>query len=84
MQITNIRIRKIESQNRLKAVASITIDDCFVIHEIKVIDGQEGLFVAMPSQKAKNGEFRDIVHPINREARKQMEELIIQKYNELE
>ena len=65
MQITDIRIKKVETGNRLKAIASVTIDDCFAIHELRVIEGKEGLFVAMPSRQTTDGVFRDIVHPID-------------------
>lgn len=84
MKITNVRIRKIEDETRLSAVASITIDDCFVIHELRIIDGKEGLFVAMPSKKVGDNKFKDIVHPINKETREQIETIVIEKYNELE
>lgn len=84
MKITNVRIRKIEDETRLRAVASITIDDCFVIHELRIIDGKEGLFVAMPSKKVGDNKFKDIVHPINKETREQIETIVIEKYNELE
>ena len=84
MNITDVRIRKVETDNRMKAIASITLDDCFVIHDLRVIQGDEHLFVAMPSRKNKDGEYRDIVHPINQEVRDMMEEEIIKAYNEAE
>ena len=65
MQITDVRIRKVEKEGKMKAVVSITIDEEFVVHDIKVIDGEKGLFIAMPSRKAADGEYRDIAHPIN-------------------
>ena len=68
MQITDVRLRKVNSENRMKAVASVTFDNEFVIHDIKVIESQNGLFIAMPSRKTPNGEFKDIAHPINAEA----------------
>ena len=69
MQITDVRLRKVNSENRMKAVASVTFDNEFVIHDIKVIESQNGLFIAMPSRKTPNGEFKDIAHPINAERR---------------
>ena len=71
-----------ETENRLRAVASITIDNCFAVHELRIIEGKEGLFVAMPSRQVGDGTFRDIVHPIDQETRKMFEEVIIAKYNE--
>ena len=82
MQITDVRVRKVASQNRMKAIASITIDDVFVIHDIKVIESDKGLFIAMPSKKTPNGEFKDIAHPIKTETRKKKKKAIIDKYNE--
>lgn len=82
MRITDVRIRKVESESRLRAVASITIDDCFAVHELRIIEGKEGLFVAMPSRQASDGSFKDIAHPINVETRKAIEEAVIAKYNE--
>lgn len=84
MQITDVRIRKIEGQTRLRAVASITIDDAFAVHELRVIEGKDGLFVAMPSRQANDGTFRDLAHPINAETRKQIEEVVLNKYHEAE
>ena len=84
MQITDVRLRKVNSENRMKAVASVTFDDEFVIHDIKVIESQNGLFIAMPSRKTPNGEFKDIAHPINTETREMLQKLIIDKYNEAE
>ena len=82
MKITDVRIRRIASSGKKKAVASITIDGVFVVHDIKVIEGEKGLFVAMPSKKTADGEYRDIAHPINTETRSMMEEMILQKYRE--
>ena len=65
MQITDVRVRKIEKEGKMKAIVSITLDNEFVIHDIKVIEGEKGLFIAMPSRKAADGEYRDIAHPIN-------------------
>lgn len=84
MQITDVRVKKINSQNRMKAIASITIDEVFVIHDIKVIEIDKGLFIAMPSKKTPNGEFKDIAHPINTETREMIQNAIIEKYNEAE
>ena len=81
MQITDVRVRKVASQNRMKAIASITIDDVFVIHDIKVIESQNGLFIAMPSRKTPNGEFKDIAHPINAETREKIQKAILDAYN---
>ena len=82
MQITDVRIRKVEKEGKMKAVVSITIDNEFVIHDIKVIDGEKGLFIAMPSRKASDGEYRDIAHPINSSTRENMQKLILDKYAE--
>ena len=82
MQITDVRIRKVEKEGKMKAVVSITIDEEFVVHDIKVIEGDKGLFIAMPSRKAADGEYRDIAHPINSDARERIQTLILQKYQE--
>ena len=84
MQITDVRLRKVNSENRMKAVASVTFDNEFAVHDIKVIESQNGLFIAMPSRKTPNGEFKDIAHPINTETREMLQKLIIEKYNEAE
>lgn len=81
MKITDVRVRKIENQNRLRAVASITIDDAFVIHEIRVIEGAKGIFVAMPSRKNKFGVFKDVAHPINTETRAEVEKAVLDEFN---
>jgi stage V sporulation protein G len=83
MQITDIRIRKIEKEGKMKAVVSITIDDEFVVHDIKVIEGEKGMFIAMPSRKATDGEYRDIAHPINSGTRGIIQNLILKKYEEV-
>jgi stage V sporulation protein G len=83
MQITDVRIRKIEKEGKMKAVASITIDEEFVVHDIKVIEGEKGLFIAMPSRKASDGEYRDIAHPINSGTRSSIQNLILKKYEEV-
>lgn len=81
MQITDVRLRKVNSENRMKAVASVTFDNEFVIHDIKVIESQNGLFIAMPSRKTPNGEFKDIAHPINAETREKIQNSILEAYN---
>ena len=83
MNITDIRVRKINAEGRMKAVVSVTFDDCFVVHDIKVIEGQDKLFVAMPSRKTPDGEFKDIAHPINAEMRESIQQSIIDKYLEV-
>ena len=82
MEITDIRIRRLEGSNKMKAIVSITIDDEFVLHDIKVVDGEKGLFIAMPSRKNAEGEYRDVAHPINSDTRKQLQNLIMEKYRE--
>ncbi len=77
MQITDIRIRRVEKEGKMKAVVSITIDEEFVVHDIKVIEGEKGLFIAMPSRRAADGEYRDIAHPINSGTRDRIQSLII-------
>ena len=82
MQITDIRIRKIAKEGKMKAVVSVTFDDVFVVHDIKVIDGDKGLFIAMPSRRAGDGEYRDIAHPINSDMRDRLQSEILAKYEE--
>ena len=82
MQITDVRIRKVEKEGKMKAVVSITIDEEFVVHDIKIIEGEKGLFIAMPSRKAADGEYRDIAHPINSNTRHRIQKLILEKYQE--
>ena len=82
MQITDVRIRRVEKEGKMKAVVSITIENEFVVHDIKVIEGEKGLFIAMPSRKASDGEYRDIAHPINSATREQLQNLILEKYKE--
>ena len=82
MQITDVRVRKIEKEGKMKAVVSITMDGEFVVHDIKVIEGERGLFIAMPSRKAEDGEYRDIAHPINSETRDRIQEIILKRYEE--
>lgn len=82
MQITDIRVRKITKEGKMKAVVSLTFDEIFVVHDIKVIEGEKGLFIAMPSRKAGDGEYRDIAHPINSEMRDKLQSEILKKYEE--
>lgn len=80
MQITDVRVRKVDKDGKMRAVASITIDDEFVVHDIKVIEGDKGLFIAMPSRKGGNDEYRDIAHPINSETRDRLSKIILDAY----
>lgn len=80
MEITDVRVRKITKEGKMKAVVSITLDDVFVVHDIKVIEGDKGLFIAMPSKKATDGEYRDIAHPINAKTRETIQQLILDAY----
>ena len=82
MQITDVRVRMKGNDSKMKAIASITIHDVFVIHDIKVIDGEKGMFIAMPSRKAGDGEYKDIAHPINSETRNSIQKIILEKYEE--
>lgn len=80
MQITDVRVRKITKEGKMRAIVSITIDDEFVVHDIKVIEGDKGLFIAMPSKKATDGEYRDIAHPINSSTREKIQSIILERY----
>ena len=80
MQITDVRVRKITKEGKMRAIVSITIDEEFVIHDIKVIEGDKGLFIAMPSKKATDGEYRDIAHPINSQTRERIQQIILDRY----
>lgn len=80
MQITDVRVRKITKEGKMRAIVSITLDDEFVIHDIKVIEGDKGLFIAMPSKKATDGEYRDIAHPINSGTRDRIQKIILESY----
>lgn len=80
MQITDVRIRKVAKEGKMKAIVSITLDNEFVVHDIKVIEGDKGLFIAMPSKKAADGEYRDIAHPINSATRDNIQRLILEHY----
>ncbi|OJF76518.1 MAG: septation protein SpoVG [Treponema sp. CETP13] len=80
MQITEIRVRKVETDSKLKAYVTVTFDDCFVVHNVKVIEGKTGLFIAMPSRKTSNGEYKDVAHPINPEFRTLLQTKILEEY----
>ena len=82
MEITDVKVKLVNAESKMKAVASVTFDDAFVVHDIKVIEGEKGLFIAMPSKKALDGEYRDIAHPINSGTRERIQTLILQKYEE--
>ena len=82
MNITDVRVRKVDKEGKMKAIVSITIDDVFVVHDIKVIEGEKGLFIAMPSRMSSDGEYRDIAHPINSATRESIQKLILQEYEE--
>ena len=81
MKITDVRVRKIAKEGKMKAIVSITIDDEFVVHDIKVIEGDKGLFIAMPSKKATDGEYRDIAHPNSQTTRENIQGTILEAYN---
>lgn len=83
MEITDVKIKKVASEGKLKAYVSLTFDDCFVVHNLKIIEGKEGIFVAMPNRKTKSGEFKDIAHPINSECRSTIQTRILDEYNKL-
>ena len=83
MQITDVRIRKICDESKMKAIVSVTFDEEFVVHDIKIIEGQNGLFIAMPSRKVGEGDFRDIAHPLTTESRTKIKDAIFEKYNSL-
>ena len=80
MQITDVRVRKVSKEGKMKAIVSITLDNEFVVHDIKVIEGEKGVFIAMPSRKAADGEYRDIAHPINSDTRDMIQKTILEKY----
>ena len=82
MEITDVRVRKVALDGKMRAIVSITLDNEFVVHDIKVIEGEKGLFIAMPSKKALDGEYRDIAHPINSETRDYVQKIILEKYEE--
>lgn len=80
MEVTDVRLRKVETDGRMRAIASITLDGEFVVHDIRVIEGNDGLFVAMPSKRTPEGEFRDVAHPINTSARTKVQEAVLSAY----
>ncbi len=82
MKITDVRVRRIAQSGKMRAVVSITLDSEFVVHDIKVIEGEKGLFIAMPSKRTAEGEYRDVAHPINAQTRKLVEDAILTKYQE--
>ena len=82
MQVTDVRVRKVAKEGKLKAVVSITMDDEFVVHDIKVIEGEKGLFIAMPSKKTATGEYRDVAHPITSSTRDRIQDIILDKFRE--
>ncbi|MCH5293469.1 MAG: septation regulator SpoVG [Treponema sp.] len=81
MQITELRIRKVEDEGKLRAYVTVTFDDCFVVHNVKIIEGKTGLFIAMPSRKTGNGEYKDVAHPISPEFRNEIQDKILDEYN---
>ena len=80
MEITDVRLRRVSTEGKMRAIASITINEAFVVHDVRVIDGNNGLFVAMPSKRTSDGEFRDIAHPINSETREIIQNAVIKEY----
>ncbi len=82
MEITDVRVRKLSEEGKLRSIVSVTLDDCFVIHDIKLIEGQNGLFIAMPSRKVAEGKYRDIVHPINSSMRQQLQDAVLTAYED--
>lgn len=82
MEVTDVRLRRVQTDGRMRAIASITLDNEFVVHDIRVIDGNTGLFVAMPSKRTPDGEFRDIAHPINSGTRTKIQESVLKAYEE--
>lgn len=82
MKVTDVRVRKITNEGKMRAVVSITLDNEFVVHDIKVIEGEKGLFIAMPSKKGNDGEYRDVAHPISATTRAEIQRLILEKYEE--
>ena len=84
MNSTDVRVRKISKEGKMKAVVSVTIDDEFVVHDIKVIEGDKGLFIAMPSRRSSDGEYRDVAHPINTSTRERLQAVILEAYEKAE
>lgn len=83
MEVTDVRLRRVNTEGRMRAIASITLDQEFVIHDIRVIDGNSGLFVAMPSKRTPDGEFRDIAHPINSNMRAKIQDAVLEEYHQV-
>jgi stage V sporulation protein G len=83
MQVTDVRVRKISAEGKMKAIVSVTFDDAFVVHDIKIIEGQNGLFIAMPSRRMADGEFRDIAHPINSDTRALIQKVVFDEYEKM-
>ena len=81
MQITELRIRKVEGEGKLRAYVTVTFDDCFGVHNVKIIEGKDGLFIAMPSRKTANGEYKDVAHPISPDFRNSLQDKILEEYN---
>ncbi|TYP51660.1 septation regulator SpoVG [Thermosediminibacter litoriperuensis] len=81
MEVTDVRIRRVENEGRMKAIVSVTFDDEFVVHDIRIIEGEKGLFIAMPSRRTPNGQFRDVAHPINSAARAKIQDAVLKQYN---
>lgn len=81
MQVTELRIRKVTSEGKLKAYVTVTFDNCFVVHNVKIIEGKDGLFIAMPSKKTATGEYKDVAHPISPEFRTELQNKILDEYN---
>mgnify|MGYP003773766977 CR=1 FL=1 len=84
LEITDVRVRKVGGDGKMKAVASVTFDNDFVVHDIKIIEGQNGMFIAMPSRKTPDGEYRDIAHPINSDMRARLQDMILQQYDRID
>lgn len=83
MEVTDVRLRRVNTEGRMRAIASITLDQEFVVHDIRVIDGNNGLFVAMPSKRTPDGEFRDIAHPINSNTRAKIQDAVLEEYRRI-
>ena len=81
MEVTEVRIRKVEAEGKLKAYVTVTFDNCFVVHNVKIIEGKTGLFIAMPSRKTANGEYKDVAHPISPDFRNALQDKILAEYN---
>ncbi len=81
MQITELRLRKVENEGKLKAYVTVTFDNCFVVHNVKIIEGKTGLFIAMPSRKTANGEYKDVAHPISPDFRNELQDKILAEFN---